>query len=249
MSDEITSMTETERKYDVNEDAPAPELSGFPVRRTEEPDRLHATYYDTEDGALAAERMVLRRRTGGHDSGWHLKTPAEEGRTEYHAGLSDDVPPALLEMVGDALAGRPLVPTADIRTERTLTFVLDDEGHEIAEVADDRVQATDLRADVVRTWREWEVELLDGAPSDPDERTLLLDRLEATVLEEGAEPAAATSKFARATGRATLGSVTDTDAEGVGEDLAAADPASGVSLQHEGEPGSSAQEAALDAPD
>src|SRR3954471_5763350 len=147
MSDEITSMTETERKYDVREDAPAPELSGFPVRRTEAPDlsgfpvrrteapdRLHATYYDTEDGALAAQRMVLRRRTGGHDEGWHLKTPSDAGRTEYHAGLSDEVPPALLDMVGDALAGRPLVPTADIRTERTLTFVLDDEGQEIAEV-------------------------------------------------------------------------------------------------------------------
>src|SRR4051794_14847204 len=247
MSDEITSMTETERKYDVREDAPAPELSGFPVRRTEAPDRLHATYYDTEDGALAAQRMVLRRRTGGHDEGWHLKTPSDAGRTEYHAGLSDEVPPALLDMVGDALAGRPLVPTADIRTERTLTFVLDDEGQEIAEVADDRVEATDLRADLVRSWREWEVELLDAGPSDPDQRTLLLDRLGATLLEEGAQPAAATSKFARATGRPSLGS--DKYVEGEGEDLAHPDPASGVSLQHEGERGSSAQEAALDAPD
>jgi inorganic triphosphatase YgiF len=247
MSDEITSMTETERKYDVHEDAREPELSGFPLQRTEEPDRLHATYYDTEDGALAAQRMVLRRRTGGHDEGWHLKTPAEEGRTEYHAGLSDEVPPALLEMVSEALGGRPLVPTAEIRTERILTFVLDDEGRQIAEVADDRVEATDLRADVTRTWREWEVELLDAGPSDPVQRTLLLDRLEATLLEEGAQPAAATSKFARATGRPSLGS--PAYVEGEGEDLAAADPASGVSLQHEGELGSSAQEAALDAPD
>ncbi len=245
MSEEpVTSMTETERKYDVREDAPPPELSGFPVRRAEQPDVLEAVYYDTEDGALAANRLVLRRRTGGHDEGWHLKRPAADGRTEYHAPLSDELPPALLDMIRDEVGDKPLVPTAKLRTERTPIIVLDDAGSEIAEVADDRVSATDLRDGTERSWREWEVELLEGGPSAVQQRQLLLDRLEATVLEEGAEPAEAMSKFARATGRRALGQEGEE-----GDLLAGPDPASGVSLQHEGEPGSSAQEAAIDAPD
>ncbi|WP_210480624.1 CYTH domain-containing protein [Naasia sp. SYSU D00948] len=242
--DEVTSMTETERKYDVREDAPAPELSGFSVRRPERPDLLQATYYDTEDGALAANRLTLRRRSGGHDEGWHLKRPAGDGRTEHHAPLADEVPPALLELIREEVGDRRLIPAAELRTERSPIIVLDEEGRELAEVADDRVSATDLRSGVERTWREWEVELLEGAPSAVAERQLLLDRLEATLLEEGAEPAAAMSKFARATGRTALGP------EGEEDDvLAPIDPASGASLQHEGEPRSSAQAAATDAPD
>lgn len=242
--DQVTSMTETERKYDIREDAPAPELSGFPVRRPDQPDQLQATYYDTEDDALAANRLVLRRRTGGHDEGWHLKRPAADGRIEYHAPLSDEVPPALLEMVNDVLEGRSLVPAAELRTERSLTIVLSDDGRELAEVADDRVSARDVRTGEERSWREWEVELLEGAPTTAAERQMLLDRLEATLLEEGAEPAAAASKFARATGRVALG------AEGEQEErLASPDPATGASMQHIGQPKSTAQDAAIDAPD
>ncbi|WP_210506490.1 CYTH domain-containing protein [Naasia sp. SYSU D00057] len=205
MSDDITSMTETERKYDVPEDAEPPEVAGFTLRRPERPDLLDAVYFDTEDGALAARRIVLRRRTGGHDEGWHVKTPAEEGRTEYHAPLSETVPPALLELVQEHLGGGELTPIAEIRTERWPIIVLDEDGREVAELADDRVAGTDIRSGTVRTWREWEVELIDGAPTDPAERRALLDRLEAVVLAEGAVPAAAVSKFARATGRLTLG--------------------------------------------
>ena len=40
---------------------------------------LEATYYDTADLRLAARRLTLRRRTGGHDAGWHLKRPRADG--------------------------------------------------------------------------------------------------------------------------------------------------------------------------
>jgi inorganic triphosphatase YgiF len=203
--DEITSMTETERKYDVDEDAPAPELTGFETRPQESIDLLEATYFDTEDGALAARRMVLRRRSGGHDAGWHLKTPGVDGRTEHHAPLSDAPPAGLLTIVGDILAGRELTEVARIITERSPILVLDEDGAEVAEIADDRVSTTDLRTGILRTWREWEVELLGGAPTAPEARAELLDRLEAELLEQGATPAVAVSKFARATGRMSLG--------------------------------------------
>ncbi|BDZ45957.1 CYTH domain-containing protein [Naasia aerilata] len=202
---DITSSTETERKYDVPEDAPAPELDGFLVLLPEHPDLLEAVYYDTEDGALAAERMVLRRRTGGHDAGWHLKTPGEGGRTEHHAELADAPPAGLLDIVKDILGDRPLIPTAEIRTERTPILLLDDEGRAVAEIADDRVAGTDVREGVVRTWREWEAELLEEAPQAPAKRVALLDRIEAQLVAQGATPSPSMSKFARATGRAGLG--------------------------------------------
>src|SRR3712207_6771259 len=38
--------------------------------------RLEAVYFDTPDLQLAAAGVTLRRRTGGGDSGWHLRSPA-----------------------------------------------------------------------------------------------------------------------------------------------------------------------------
>ncbi|RSS58228.1 CYTH and CHAD domain-containing protein [Streptomyces sp. WAC07061] len=53
---------------------------------------LDAVYYDTPDQRLAADGLTLRRRTGGHDSGWHLKLPVAPGvRDEVTAPLGDTV--------------------------------------------------------------------------------------------------------------------------------------------------------------
>ena len=42
---------------------------------TDEVFHLVAVYYDTDALDLAANRITLRRRTGGKDDGWHLKLP------------------------------------------------------------------------------------------------------------------------------------------------------------------------------
>ncbi|WP_212910206.1 CYTH and CHAD domain-containing protein [Streptomyces sp. TS71-3] len=52
---------------------------------------LDAIYYDTSDQRLAADRIILRRRTGGTDAGWHIKFPvslAEGIREEIRVPLS-----------------------------------------------------------------------------------------------------------------------------------------------------------------
>jgi len=86
-----SEQTEIERKYDVDEEAVVPDLDGvadhpdlaggagpvLEVTRVERaaPAHLRAVYHDTDDHLLLGSRITLRRRTGGHDEGWHLKLP------------------------------------------------------------------------------------------------------------------------------------------------------------------------------
>ena len=206
----VTSQLESERKYDVDEwTEPPPELSRVGKVEREEPVMLRATYFDTPDGALAAARMTLRRRTGGKDEGWHLKTPeGADGRREHHAPLGDPAttqPPAeLLEPVRSLVGEASFIEIARLHTERIVLKLVRD-GREIAEVADDLVSATDVHTGVLRVWREWECELLEGAPEEDEERAGLLDRIEGLLLSAGARPATSVSKLARATGRSRLG--------------------------------------------
>jgi inorganic triphosphatase YgiF len=205
----VTSQIESERKYDVDEWTELPDLSRVAKVEAEQPVMLRATYFDTPDGVLGSARMTLRRRTGGKDEGWHLKTPeGADGRREHQLPLGDPsepLPPAeLLAPVRELLGDRPLIEIARLHTER-LVITLIREGRPIAEVADDLVSATDVHTGILRVWREWECELLDGAPEDEKERAGLLDRIEGLLLSAGARPASAVSKLARATGRTSLG--------------------------------------------
>jgi len=95
---------EIERKYDVTEATPLPDLHTLPgVRRVDQPVEhlLEAVYFDTDDLTLAANHITLRRRTGGDDAGWHLKLPqSSDTRRELHEPLGVDrnrVPEALLQ--------------------------------------------------------------------------------------------------------------------------------------------------------
>ena len=203
-------QTEIERKYDVADGSQVPPLDairGVTAVETHDPFTLTAVYYDTDTRDLARHRIVLRRREGGGDAGWHLKTPAEEGRTEVHwpldvgeAGDAGAVPDEVLEPVRAIVRDRPLTPLARISTVRTTTHLLGPDAEPLAEVADDEVAASDARGGTYRKWREWEVELLAGAPDTRKERTRLLDAIEATLAAAGAHPSASVAKIARAVG-------------------------------------------------
>lgn len=207
----MTTQTEIERKYDVDEKAVLPDLTGIAVVQLEEEVQLEAEYFDTESGDLAKNRIVLRRRRGGKDEGWHVKLPAAEGRTELHWPISDDdAPPSgLLDRVRSRIRGRELTVIARLHTRRSLVTLVTDDGSALAEIADDTVSATDATTGILRLWREWEVELLDGAPGTERERTALLDSIGEKLLDAGAVPSSSASKLATALGRTTLDGRTD----------------------------------------
>lgn len=207
-------QTEIERKYDVDDLTASPQFAAIAAIADVErhdPVNLTAVYYDTDHHDLARRRIVLRRREGGTDAGWHIKRPADEGRTEVHWPLSltdaadpDAVPPEVLEPVRAIVRDRPLTPLARLTTERSVVHLVDAAGAAVAEVADDRVSASDARDGTYRRWREWEVELLGGAPDTRKQRTRLLDDIEAALLDAGARPSTSVAKIARAVGVESL---------------------------------------------
>ena len=84
-----TGHLEIERKFDVDEAFTLPALAGTGIAAVDAPVEhdLEAVYHDTADLRLLRARATLRRRTGGADSGWHLKLPAGTARRELHAPL------------------------------------------------------------------------------------------------------------------------------------------------------------------
>jgi inorganic triphosphatase YgiF len=157
--------------------------------------RLESTYFDTVDGDLLQQRITLRRRTGDTDSGWQLKVPDGDARTEIRLPLGGrGVPEAMRSMTVGVRAGAALRPVATLRTARAVHRLVDADGRAMAELAVDDVTATVLgESAIVRTWREVEVELVDG-----DERVLA--RAAKWLRRSGARPAASASKLARALG-------------------------------------------------
>ena len=220
--------TETEKKYDVDTAAPLPALRDIPgVGRVGEPHEAHleAVYFDTEELALAARRITLRRRTGGSDAGWHLKLPQApvpapaseaEQRREIHAplGQPDVVPDKLLAHLHVYLRGSGLAPVARLDTRRTTIALYGHDGVHLADLADDHVDAEVLAgagqagadqgaaqgagqgaAARKRHWREWELELVHGSPD-------LFPAAAACLAAAGARPATHESKQGRALGEA-----------------------------------------------
>lgn len=206
------SQVEIERKYDVDETTAPPFLVGVGAVATEtEPEttELVATYFDTADLTLARSKIAVRVRRGGADQGWHVKLPAEEGRTELHWALTDgdDVPAELIasiaRLVPDArLTGTALVPVARVTNTRVTVVLQDAAGFDLAEFCDDHVTSENLRdgAHGSQAWREWEVELLSGAPDTRSGRTALLDEIEERVIAAGAVVSASSSKLQRTLG-------------------------------------------------
>ncbi|MCY1142963.1 CYTH and CHAD domain-containing protein [Actinoplanes sp. Pm04-4] len=189
---------ETERKYDVPTEFRLPDLAGKAgIRSTDgaETHDLDAIYFDTDDFALMRHRRTLRRRTGGGDAGWHLKTPGEgTDRTEHRLplnGTPDVVPAELVGQVRAIVRRESLRPIARLRTHRVETPLRDAHGNTLALVAQDQVIAeTDGRE---QRWQEVEVELVDGSPK-------LLAAVEKLLFQAGATPAEGPSKVSRAVG-------------------------------------------------
>src|SRR4051794_22415137 len=157
--------------------------------------RLEAVYFDTADLRLAAAGLVLRRRTGGSDSGWQLRLPAGTApRSEVRlppgrvppGRTPKAVPEQLQSLVWAHTLGRPLQPIARTTTQRTLRRLSDPTGQALVEVVDDRVTAQRLftpngngvAAGAPTRWREMGVTVGDGAAA-------LADGLDAGLRQRG----------------------------------------------------------------
>lgn len=210
MSDDAVSdapfrAVEVEEKFDVDEHASMPDwtqLADVDAVGDPEVRELDARYLDTEDLSLARARVALRRRTGGPDEGWHVKSSAADGRHEWQwpLGGSADVPEVVVASV-ERWASPPFTPLARIRNHRIAYALTGAAGGVLAEVVDDHVTATAERTGAVTAWREWEVELGPAAPGDPQWRATFFAAVAALVDAAGGRPAASESKLGRALGR------------------------------------------------
>lgn len=190
---------EIERKYEVLESDELP--LDFSAARlvASEPTTydLVASYYDTPNRALADERLALRHRIGGEDSGWHLKERGADGTRELTWPGSAAIPAGAIEVlrerIGDAVD--LLSPTATLRTTRTSVLLTDDTGTAVVEIADDRVHSFDHIEEVERSWREWEAELRPEAAQE------VLDLVEPVLTRSGAIRSLSASKISRTLGK------------------------------------------------
>ena len=200
MKSTATSQLETEQKYDAGPDFELPDLGTLPGYSVTEPETFHlaAIYFDTDDLRLLANKVTLRRRTGGEDAAWHLKLPVRPGtRRERHLPLSagtDTVPAEMQELVADLIGGQPLRPVARLNTERTIHRLTDAAGQVRAEVADDHVTGCRLdaggRESDPLSWHEVEVELVSGSAD-------VLAAAGSVLQAAGARPSASASKLGR----------------------------------------------------
>ncbi|MFC4785144.1 CYTH and CHAD domain-containing protein [Nocardioides sp. MAHUQ-72] len=159
---------EVENTYAPGPGTDLPDLAALPgVARVGDAvvEQLDATYFDTVDLTLLSAGVTLRRREGGSDEGWHLKLPVGQGRDEIRLPLSAarKAPPRrLLDIVRGRTRGAPVVAVATVVTRRTERPLQDESGTVLAELADDEVVGTDLERGSEVSWREWEVELVEG---------------------------------------------------------------------------------------
>lgn len=189
-------------KYDVGDGDELPALASLPgVGRVGAPEdeALDAVYFDTAALALASRRITLRRRTGGHDAGWHLKLPVGVGeRREFTAALGEDpqaVPRRLRQLVQVHVRDEDLIPVARLKTRRTTLRLFAADGTALAAFSDDRVGSRTLLQPPAHTnWREWEIELIDGPKR-------LLKAADSLVAVAGHQLSSLPSKLARGLGR------------------------------------------------
>ncbi|MDX6229537.1 MAG: hypothetical protein QOI76_2927 [Frankiales bacterium] len=192
--------TEIEQKYDVPPSYVLPALDTAIPGATEvetEVLQLEGIYFDTADLRLAHRRITLRRRAGGGDQGWHLKLPVGKGeRTELREPWTDEltVPEPLSRLVAATTRAADLAPVARLTTSRTALRLRGADGRVLVEVADDSVTGEKLGEVLeVSTWREIEVELVEG-------ERVHLEQVGELLVAAGAQPSGSGSKLARTLG-------------------------------------------------
>jgi inorganic triphosphatase YgiF len=195
----MQTQVEIEAKYDVAEGQQVPDLIGVGgvASTAAQPEMvLTATYFDTADQALAGARATLRRRTGGTDDGWHLKLSLADGeRLEVHRPIGRTLKPpaALLALVRGFVGTSELEAVATLVNRRTVHQLLDGDGRVLAELADDSVTGQRHSDESTLTWRELEIELVDGDRA-------VLAALDDAVRAAGVLPAQGASKVGRVLG-------------------------------------------------
>jgi CHAD domain-containing protein len=189
--------SEIENKYMVPTDFAVDDRLAADGVRLGEPQRheLSAIYYDTSDLRLAADNVALRRRTGGHDAGWHVKryrAAGERDEVQLPIGRGGAIPAAVNAEVRAVSRGETLRPSVRMTTQRTEWPLLAEDGTVLALVADDDV-ATEVIADpaAAQRWRELEVELVDGDRA-------LLRAVDKRLRKAGAARSADLAKIVRA---------------------------------------------------
>jgi CHAD domain-containing protein len=197
-------VVEIERKFEVDDATRVPDFSDFAGCSTASSPHLEsltAVYFDTSDFALAKRAIVVRRRSGGNDAGWHVKLREdEEQRRELHwplessGGEVDTIPEQLLTAAGIPESSASLHPIAVLRTERMRRTFRDDVGNEIGEFCEDQVRAERVVGRPYSTaWREWELEASGQGHQ-------FLAQWASSLLDVGATPARYEAKLVRALG-------------------------------------------------
>jgi CHAD domain-containing protein len=186
----MREVLEREDKWDVDDRFTLPDLEGVLAGGTVTHDTvdLISEYYDTPQRDLQAHDVLLRRRSGDDDTGWQLKMPAADGRTELHWPLTDAPPDSLKELLTGLSLGKDVGSVATVHTIRSRYRIRDGEADDLlAELADDQVRA--WTRDKLVAWRELEVELGPSTPSMPK-------ALVKTLTAAGARPSRFASKLA-----------------------------------------------------
>jgi CHAD domain-containing protein len=183
------SQAEVERKFVLGPDQLLPDVPGLGPAVHHD---LLATYYDTRHFALARAHLVVRRREGGTDAGWHVKLPGAdaEHRREFHAPLGEPrLPEQLRLLVAETVDGEALLPVATLATGRDQAPLVGASGETLALLCVDEVTVS--AAGGRQRWREAEVELVEG---DDDLLTDLTRRFAAA----GIVPSPSASKAGQA---------------------------------------------------
>ncbi len=203
----VLETDEVELKYALLSHQKLPDLQAHGWLGAAQKYRLNAVYYDTPDLDLTRMGASLRRRSGGVDSGWHLKlkTKTEHARRELQMPIDGPRPPhPLRDMLPAGLRLKPLLPVARLVTVREEAPLIGGDGDVVARVAVDMVWATvpagphdDVHPTRTPDWGEVEVEL------EADDARVLHD-LQATFLAAGVRAASYASKVSHALAMASI---------------------------------------------